>query len=146
MPGFYEPIIFIAFLINVDYVWYMIRHGACVTLNADVNRPGTIREMKAQRASRYTPSYAESSYPFIPAIWEQYHDNNTGTSSHSLVSLANLITEMEIHCDTSIKQNIFFEDTGNARVLPRERSIIPTIEENVIRNSCRFQQPRAGNR
>lgn len=104
--------------------------------------------MKAQLESRYTQEYHETSYPFIPAIREQY-DNNTNTTSSSLASLANLITEMEIHRGMWTKQNPFLGvyDTVNAvdNELARERSLTPTgNEENVIRNSCRFQQ-RTGN-
>ena len=105
--------------------------------------------MKGRLESRYTPLYRdETSYPFIPAIREQY-DNNTSTTSSSLASLVNLITEMEMHRETWTKENPFLEICDNvnevSNELPRERSLTSTdSEENVIRNSCRFQQTRRG--
>jgi hypothetical protein len=120
------------------------------SLNADANRPGTIfTKMKAQLASSCAPVYHETSYPFIPAIRDQYGNDTSGTPS-SLTSLANLISELEIHRGTWTKENPFLSacDNVNAVVneLPKERSLAtPDNEENVIRNSCRFQRTRTGN-
>ncbi len=105
--------------------------------------------MKAQLVSRYTPVYHETSYPFIPAIREQY-DNDANATSSSLASLANFISELEFHRGTWTKENPFLGVSDNVNgvgsELPRERSLTPTDnEENVIRNSCRFQQTRTGN-
>ena len=102
--------------------------------------------MKAQLASRCTPVYHETSYPFIPAIREQY-DNDPITTPSSLTSLANLISELEIHRGTWTKENPFLGVCNNVNAVGNElgkhRSLAtPDNEENVIRNSCRFQRTR----
>ena len=99
-------------------------------------------------ANRYTPAYHETGYPFIPAIREEY-DPNMNTTSSSLASLVNLITELEIQRETWTKESPFFGVCENVNAesneLPLERSLATNDNgENVIRNSCRFQQTRTG--
>ena len=110
---------------------------------------GTRNTLKMKSVSTYTPVYHETGYPFIPAIREEY-DQNRNTTSSSLASLVNLITELEIQRETWTKESPFFGVCENVNAegneLPMERSLETTLNNggNVIRNSCRFQQTRTG--
>ncbi|XP_028401610.1 homeobox protein Hox-B5b-like [Dendronephthya gigantea] len=105
--------------------------------------------MKAHLVGKYVPVYHETSYPFIPAIREQYENSASATTSNSLTSLVNLITELEFHRTAWTKENPFFGVCESANAtgseVPRETSPTPTdYGENITRNSCRFQKPRTG--
>ena len=113
-----------------------------------------LSKMKRQFCSQtvYDRKFVETSYPFIPAIRDQYENvsNATTVSSNSLTSLVSLITELEMQYGGWSKEKSYIKNYDSMPSNDGEVRLEKILGSNdddshTTRNSCRFQRTRKGN-